>query len=1021
MSNFQFHFKNNLPHQEGAINSTLALFKGMERKESYFSIVDVRKNRTTSGNVAKGVANNISIDSEELSFNLEEIQNKNGFTYNEEEEKEIKNNCIVPKDFTIEMETGTGKTYVYIKTALEMSKQYGIKKFIVVVPSVAIREGVKKTLEITKKHFENSYEPYEYFVYDSSNFSQIKEFGRSKITQIMVINIDAFNSQGNRKIYDIQEQTDGNKPIDIIKETNPVVIIDEPQSVTGESTLKKPTKGVLAIRELNPSMILRYSATHRVRTHELYKLDAVDAYQEGLVKEIVVNSVVIDEDFNEPYIYVVSIDRDKRQAKLRLNVKSKNTYIRKVKIVKQDDDLAVITGNSKYEGFKILEIGFKENNEYIKMRNLIEPLNLTENREYGSTDSDEIKRFQIRQTIREHLEKEIRLRIANKSRGRVKVLSLFFIDKVDNYVTYSKNTRVKNGKFAKMFEEEYPRVLNQFFDRATTSEEFEVLNELKKQELSKIHDGYFSKDKATTFVEYKTDKDGNYKLTSKDDGTFDLIMRDKEKLLSLDNSLRFIFSHSALKEGWDNPNVFQICTLNETKSQIKKRQEIGRGLRLAVDEFGKRIEEGTQRQINKLTIMVNESYEEFAETLQEEYKKAGVKFGVVESDTFAQLPSNVTKVIGGEKSIAIYNFLTENNYLDKEGHPNDDLRKAISDGTFSLPEELSQDEKTIIKKLTRMAKSLDIKDGHEKKTVAKNDKIIASPQFIELWERIKYKTRYEFTIDEEKLIEKGVNSLKDLDIDRLNIISKRAKIKIEDEGISGAGTQISDVQSIRKTEFPNVLLEIQNSTDYSRNDIAKILVKSKKLSEIRKNPERFILEVSKRLNAALNAYLMEEDCIRYVKLGDSHCYVQENIFEETIDVFDKFVVETREKSIYPSFDYDSKIEKEFAEGLENDDNVVLYTKLPSTFKIDTPIGNYNPDWAIVYKAGENYKVYFVIETKGSLNEIDRKGKENYKINCARKHFKALNEANQDKKVIYEVASTYKSFENLGIKIMNKNS
>lgn len=1013
MNNFQFRFKNNLPHQEGAINATLSLFKGMERKESYFSIVDVRKNRTTSGNIAKGVTNNISIDSEELFFNLKEIQNKNGFTYKDN----IKNNCIIPRDFTIEMETGTGKTYVYIKTALEMSKQYGIKKFIVVVPSVAIREGVKKTLEITKKHFESSYDPYEYFVYDSSNLTKIKEFGRSKLTQIMVINIDAFNSQGNRKIYDPQEQTDGNKPIDIIKGTNPVVIIDEPQSVVGESTLEKPSKGVTAIKELNPSIILRYSATHRIRTHELYKLDAIDAYQEGLVKEIVVNSIIIDEDFNEPYIYVISIDREKKQAKLRLNVKLKNTYIRKVKIVKQDDDLAIITGNNKYEGFKILEIGFKENNEYIKIRNLTKHLDLIENREYGSTDSDEIKRFQIRQTIKEHLEKEVKLRIANKNRGRVKVLSLFFIDKVDNYVTYDGNIRVKNGKFAKMFEEEYPKILNQFFDKATTSEEFEVLNELKKQDLSKIHDGYFSKDKATTFIEYKTDKNGNYKLTSKDDGTFDLIMRDKEKLLSLDNPLRFIFSHSALKEGWDNPNVFQICTLNETKSQIKKRQEIGRGLRLAVDEFGKRIEEGTQRQINKLTIMVNESYEEFAETLQQEYEKAGVKFGIVESDTFAQLPSNVTEVIGGEKSIAIYNFLTKNNYLDKDGYPNDNLRKDIANGTFSLPSELTQDEKAIITKLTKIAKSLDIKDGHEKKTISRNDKIITSPQFIELWERIKYKTRYEFTIDEEKLIEKGVNSLKDLDIDKLNIISKKAEIKIEDEGISQARTQISDVQSIKKTEFPNILLELQNSTNYSRNDIAKILIKSKKLSEVKKNPERFILEVSKRLNSALNTYLMEEDCIRYIKLGDNHCYVQENIFEETIDVFNKFVVETKEKSIYPSFEYDSKVEKEFAEGLEKDNNVVLYTKLPSTFKIDTPIGNYNPDWAIVYKAGENYKVYFVIETKGSLDEKDRKIKENYKINCARKHFNALNENNKNKKINYEVIDNYNSFEKLGIKII----
>lgn len=1012
MSKFQFHFKNNLPHQEVAINSTLALFKGMERKESYFSIVDLRKGRTTTGSVTKGVANDISIDSKELSFNLEEVQKQNGITYDKESQK----NCIVPRDFTIEMETGTGKTYVYIKTALELSQRFGLKKFIIVVPSVAIREGVKKTLEVTKAHFESHYEPYSYFVYDSNNFSQIKEFGRGKTTQIMIINIDAFNSQKNRRIYEVQEHTEGNKPIDIIKETNPVVIIDEPQSVVGNSTPSKPSKGVEAIKALNPSLILRYSATHRARTYDIYKLSAVDAYQKGLVKEIVVNSVIIDEDFNEPYIYVADIDREKKQAKLRLNVKQKNQYVRKIKTVKQDDDLGVVTGNSKYDGFKVLEIGFKEKNEYIKIRNLSTPLDLVDNREFGSTDSDEIKRFQIRQTIKEHLEKEVKYRIANKTRGRIKVLSLFFIDKVDNYVSYKGNERVRNGKFAKMFEEEYPKVFNEIYNKTTNSEEFEVLNELKKQDISTIHDGYFSKDKATTFTEYKVDNDGEYKLTSKDEDTFDLIMRDKEKLLSLETPLRFIFSHSALKEGWDNPNVFQICTLNETKSKIKKRQEIGRGLRLAVDEFGRRIEEGSQRQINKLTVMVNESYEEFTETLQNEYEEAGIKFGIVESDTFAQLPSKVGEVIGGEKSILVYNYLNENGYLDKSGELNDKFKKEVTDEIFHLPDELKEDEQIIIEKLIKLARKLDIKDGHEKRVISKNKKLIASPEFLELWERIKYKTRYEFTIDQNKLIKMGVESLKDLDIDRINIISKKAKIKIESEGITQGSTQTTATQSIRKEEFPNILLELQNSTNYSRNDIAKILVESGKLGEIRKNPERFILEVSKRLNMALNEYLMTEDCIRYVKLGDSDCYVQENIFEDTIEVFDKYIVESKEKSIYPAFEYDSKIEKEFAEELEKDENIVLYTKLPSTFVVGTPLGNYNPDWAIVYKVEDSYKVYFVIETKGSLDELERKGKENYKIRCAIKHFEALNKENQDKKIVYKVADNYKTFEKIGLKM-----
>ncbi|MBN1969179.1 MAG: DEAD/DEAH box helicase family protein [Candidatus Delongbacteria bacterium] len=889
-----------------------------------------------------------------------------------------------------------------------MAKNYDLKKFIIVVPSVAIREGVKKSFEMTKEHFETHYDPYHAFVYNSSNFADIKEFAISRTTQIMIINIDSFNKEIT-KIMQPQEATDGHKPIDLIKQTNPIIFIDEPQSVVGKHTKRKPSKGAEAILELNPLMIFRYSATHRVRSYDLYKLDAIDAYKDGLVKEIIVNSVTVDEDFNEPYIYVYKIERERQEAKLRLNVKLKNKYVRKIKTVKFDDDLSVITDNKKYEGFRVLEIGFKEGSEYIKIRNISNALNLKDNREFGATDSNEIKSTQIRETIKEHLEKEVHYRVKSKTRGRIKVLSLFFIDKVSNYVNYDGSERIRNGKFAIYFEEEYQKVLADKLSREKDPEKLEILKELEKQEVSQIHDGYFSNDKKTSFREYTQDKEGNYVLSQKDDSTFDLIMKDKEKLLSLDEPLRFIFSHSALKEGWDNPNVFQICTLNETRSEIKKRQEIGRGLRLAVDEFGNRIEEYSERNINKLTVMVNESYEEFTEGLQKEYEDAGIKFGVVESDTFTHLPSKFKESIGGENSIAIYSFLKENDYLDNKDRLNDKWRKDIQDKTFELPEDLKADQDVIINKLTKLAKTLEIKDGHAKTTIRRNDKIIASPEFLALWNRIKHKTRYEFKIDRDELIRKGVESLKDLDIDSLNIIARKSNIKIENEGIDTGEKQITGRTAIRKTQFPNVLIELQNSTNYSRNDLAKILSISGKLQEIKKNPERFLIEVSKRLNHAMHEYVMNEECIRYIKLGDKDCYVQENIFEKEIEVFDKYIVETRNKSVYSSFEYDSEVEKRFAESLENDRNVVLYTKLPKEFKIDTPIGFYNPDWALVYKDNNEYKVYFVIETKGTKDEFGRTGKENYKINCAELHFEALNK-NREDKVVYKVVKKHEDLE-----------
>lgn len=1010
MNNFKFHFKNNLPHQDDAIKSVLNLFEGMEKKNSPFTVMNLNKRDVFYGAKSEGVGNNITIDKEEFCHNIENIQKKNGLMFEEENKK----NCIVPKDFTIEMETGTGKTYVYIKTALELVKEYGLKKFIIVVPSVAIREGVYKTFEITKEHFEGEYEPYDYFIYNSSNFSAIKNFATSKKAQFMIINISAFNTKDN-KINKVQEQMDGNIPIDLIKQVKPVVIIDEPQSVIGQDNKKKKSAGFQALQELTPSLVLRYSATHRARTHELYRLDAIDAYNQGLVKEIYVSSVTVDEDFNEPYIYLVSVDREKKEAKLRLNIKAKGRYVRKVKTVNFDTDLQAITGNSKYAGFKVKEIVFEEKKQAVKISNLPYNLDFEKHREFGSTNDDDIKRFQIRQTISEHLDKEVTYRLPHKDRGRIKVLSLFFIDKVSNYVNYEGKIRVRNGKYAKMFEEEYKLILEEKIDKESNIDRLEILNEIKKYDFDKVHNGYFSNDKATSFRDYTwNNKKEEYNLTTKDDKVFDEIMRDKERLLNLDNELRFIFSHSALKEGWDNPNVFQICTLNETKSEIKKRQEIGRGLRLAVDEFGNRIEEGTERFINKLTVMVNESYEEFTEGLQKEYSDAGIEFGLVKSDTFTHLPSKVAETIGGEKSLEIFKFLKEEKYLDKKGNPTPKLRKDIEEDKFILPEELKLEQEVIEKKLLKLAKPL-TKDVSQKIEVKRNEKVMASPEFISLWNKIKYKTRYEYKLDIEKLIKKSIKNLEDLDIETLNIIAKKSNIVIEDEGMSNGENTISGISSIKKDKFPNVLEDLQNSTSFSRNDIAKILLESKKLYQIKKNPERFILEVSKRLNDSMNEYAMEEECIRYVKLGETECYVQENIFEESRDVFDKFVLETKEKSIYPHFEYDSSIEYKFAKELENNKNVILYTKLPDSFFIETPLGNYNPDWAIVYDSPKGYKIYFVIETKGSTDSMDRRGKENYKIHCAKLHFDAISEG-QDERIHYEVAKDIDDLNKLGIKL-----
>lgn len=1012
MNNFKFRF-DNLEYQDEAIESALDIFQGQKENDSNFTVVNLKKGTIEYGNIeGYGTSNAFpTILDEEITTNLEAVQIKNAL----ESDKNIDSKeLITPLDFTVEMETGTGKTYVYIKTILELNKRYGFKKFIIVVPSVAIREGVNKSFEMTKPHFDTHYNPYHYFVYDSSNISDISSFVFNKDIQIMVMNIGAFNSK-DTNFNKPQDALQGNKPLELVKQTRPIVIIDEPQSVLGADK-KKESAGRKAIKDLNPLVVFRYSATHRDKTHEIYRLDAVDAYEKKLVKEIAVSSVIIDDDFNSPYIYLVSIDREKKMAKLRLNEKRKDGYVRVTKVVRQDDSLYTLTNNDLYDGFNVKEIFLVEGKEYINISNISHKLNLNDCREHGATDSDAIKRFQIKETIREHLEKEVNYRVEKKRKGnhgRLKVLSLFFIDRVHNYVNYQGDDRVRNGKYALMFEEEYTKELNKRLNHEKDSERKLILEELSKHDIKKIHNGYFSNDKKNTFAEYTSDKDGNYKNTKKDDDTFKLIMQDKEKLLDLNHPLRFIFSHSALKEGWDNPNVFQICTLNESKSVIKKRQEIGRGLRLAVDEFGNRVYD---TQINRLTVMANESYEEFAENLQKELAEDGIRFGVVESDTFVNIRCKINGEpieIGGN-SLKIYHYLQEANYIDEEGKITDELRRDLRDNRFDLPTELYPYQKQVVKELTRLARTLEIHDANKKERVKRNSKVFYSPEFFELWDKIKYKTRYELKFDMEKLREMSTSRIqKELYVPHLKITSQQAEITLANAGVLVGKRKQGSSEIIYVNRYPNILVELQNSTRYSRTDIAYILEKSGRLPEVKNNPQKFLLEATRILNKAMNDYIAQEQAIKYVKLGDEQCYVQENVFKEEIEVYIDNFMEESEKSMYSMSNYESKIEKSLAAGFEKDENVKFYVKLPGDFKIDTPLGSYNPDWAVMYNDGEVKKLYFVLESKGTIDTSQLATSQKSKIDYAKEHFATLNEGKLEADcVIYEVVSDYKSFENL---------
>lgn len=961
----KIQFDHKLDFQLEAINSIVDIFEGQPIENGIFTVENYGQQMIKTFD--DGVSNKLSISKEDILENVRNIQLRNGLKQSER---------LEDLDFSIEMETGTGKTYVYLRTIMELNKKYGFKKFIIVVPSVAIKEGVYKSLQMTEKDFRMLYknEPYEYFDYDSNNLEEVRNFAISNNIQIMIINIQAFNKNFTKKglgniFHRTNDKLSGNKPVELIQQTNPIVIIDEPQSVINTNNAKK------AVKSLNPLCLLRYSATHREKINLMYKLDAIDAYERKLVKQIEVASITSEDDHNTPYIKLLSVDNKKSPitAKVEIDAMENGKLKRKPITVRQNDDLFRLSGGRDlYSGYIINDIYCEEGNEYIDFTSQEDIIALGQN--IGGIDDDIIKKAQIRMTIEEHLEKELRL-----NKEGVKVLSLFFIDKVDNYRIYNEDGSTANGKYAKWFEEEYRKLLNKpKYQKLLNGEDID-------EHIKNSHNGYFAKDNKGRIKDSKT---GN---SRDDEDTYNLIMKDKEKLLSFDSKLRFIFSHSALKEGWDNPNVFQICTLNETKSITKKRQEIGRGLRLAVKQDGKRTE---GFDINTLTVMANESYEEFAKGLQKEYEEdAGIKFGFIEKHSFSNIKVEEygeMKYIGEERSEKIFENLLEKKYIEDNGKVTRKLQVAIKENLFEIDKEFKDIEEDIKLLLEKMASGVKIKDRNDKRIVKPKKEVILSDEFKDLWEKIKYKTNYSVSVDSKRLVKECSLAInRNVRIDRTKIIMEKAKSDISEAGVMiREGNRKVEVVDSNYEKLPDILTILQNQTDLTRKTIASILDGSGTLEDFKINPQKYIGEVASIINRRKRLLLV--DGIKYTRIGEEAYSCQELFLNnELTGYLSKNLYEAR-KSTHEYVVYDSNVERTFAESFEANDAIKLYTKLPSEFKIKTPLGFYNPDWAILVEEKGNEKLYFVVETKGSIKSEDLRDIEQGKIHCGREHFKALN-------------------------------
>ena len=955
----------------------------------------------------------LMIDRTQLTENVRTVQLAQGLKpidYFEGEGEDI--------TLTVEMETGTGKTYTYIKTMYELNKLYGWTKFIIVVPSVAIREGVLKSFQTMEDHFGDEYgKRMQYFVYNSKQLSKIDAFATDSAMHCMIINTQAFNSSfdntadnaTSRIIFDRRDEFGSRRPIDVIAKTNPIMIIDEPQSVLGANKNNRTRQG---LRLFNPIMMLLYSATHREGDiyNMVFRLDAIDAYNRKLVKKIEVKGISqIGSTATNGFLCLeeIVIGKGNPKARISFDTKTANGTKQVTRLVGENFDLFEQSGGlAEYRDRCIVK-------RIDGRAGTVELLNgtiLSEGTMVGNVHEDAIRREQIRETIRSHFERERMLFPKD-----IKVLSLFFIDKVENYRVYGSGNSFSPGRFAEMFEQEYINVLNENKDVFSP----EYMQYLQSHLVSAVHAGYFSQDKKGKMTDTKesTEKGREEALRA-----YDLIMKNKERLLSSDEPVRFIFSHSALKEGWDNPNVFQICTLKDSDNVTKKRQEVGRGMRLCVNKNGERQDQDVLGEhvfdTNILTVIASESYDNFAKQLQREiaeavaYRPTVVTVALFEGKTFADAEGNTIKV-STEMARKINNRLVKKDYIDDDGMLTPKYHDDKRNGTLDFGEDLASVSSAIAKVLDGVfdPKAATPSNGRKRRTANFDADKFARSRFKELWEQINVRSVYTVDFSSDELITKCIEQIDlHLNVTEIHIqITEGGMEKIRDREALETGSAMTQGKTIRKTVHEAVgksvkydlIGDLVRETGLTRRTIIKILqgIKASKFMLFRVNPEEFVIKVASIIN----------DCkaiavIKKITYSPTKQTFDTDLFtvDEVRGVVGEDAMES-EKSLYDLVVVDSKgTEMDFAKELESDADVEVYTKLPRGFYINTPLGHYNPDWAVVFREGSVKHVYFIAETKGSMREVDLREAEKSKIECARRHFASLSNSS----VKYDVVKSY---------------
>lgn len=1022
----KFKFKTQ-GYQTDAVNAIADVFKGQpyharaeytldrgkqkkEQQMQLFNIYDTDRTADSDLNLDVGFANaKLELPANKILENIKEIQRLSNI-----KESETLSHRLGDVELDVEMETGTGKTYVYIKSMFELNKRYGFSKFIIVVPSIAIREGVYKTFKMTEDHFMDTYgKKARYFIYNSSKLSEIEQFSSDTSIQAMIINIQAFNASGKdaRRIYEELDEFQSRRPIDVISRNRPILILDEPQKMGGDKTQE-------SLERFNPLFSMNFSATHRKLHNLVYVLDAVDAYNKKLVKKIEVKGFAIKNlKGTNGYLYLQDIiaNGNSLTAKIELEIsyKASGKVHRETRILSVGDNLYQ-TSNEMEEykdGYVISDINANNNTVTFINGEVLELGNAV-----GNVNEMDVRRIQIRETIKSHFQKEEEL----YSKG-IKVLSLFFIDEVAKYRQYDESGTEVNGEYGKIFEEEYLKELN-----AKVSLLDSPYNRFLQSTTPEMaHKGYFSIDKKGHKIDSPVK---NKKEQFSDDiSAYDLILKDKERLLSFEEPTRFIFSHSALREGWDNPNVFQICTLKNSDNNIQRRQEVGRGLRICVNQNGDRMDSSVSDidffDVNKLTVIANESYEDFVSGLQKDIRtnlyerpsKASIDFF---ANKIIKVDGNDYKITAAQAN-AIHNYLIRNDYIDDNDKPTEIYKNAVSLGTLQpmkaeiepLSEGVHQliqsiyDDSIVDNMVSNAHQAMVQENGINKANFEKKE-------FQKLWKLINHKYTYYVDFDSDELIKKSIEAIdQNLFVTEVTytITTGEQKDEISAEQVgtnSSFKNSHSSTEKMRETTGNSIsydlLGKIAQNTSLTRKTVAEILKKITKFYLFRVNPEEFINKVSKIINEQKASLIV--DHIEYNQINDT--------FESNIFIESKSTAEFKNayKALKCIKDYvfvdginkTDNIEKRFAEDLDNNDEVVVYAKMPKTFYIPTPVGKYSPDWAIAFKEGSVKHIYFLAETKGTMDSMQLRRVEEAKIECAKKLFNKMSTS----EVRYEQISNY---------------